>query len=77
MEYIMQEFKVVHDNSDSFVVRRNGLLARLMKSAKLVNITNGSVFYAEFTVIHPATTDQLEIIEILSGYTLDLLPIVQ
>lgn len=73
----MQEFKVVYENLDSYVVRRNGIMARLMKSPQLVNITNGAVFYAEFTIIRAATDKQFEIIRLLSGHTLDQLPIVQ
>lgn len=73
----MHEFKVIHENSDSFVVRLNGKMMRLMKSPTLINITNGAVFYAEFIVKSAATCDPLEVIELLSGHTLDQLPIVQ
>ena len=73
----MQEFKVIHDNSDSYVVRVNGKKMRLMKSPRLINLTNGAVFNAEFIIISAATCDQLEVIELLSGHTLDQLPIVQ
>lgn len=72
----MQEFKVVHDNQESYVVRLKGNLLRLMKSPKLINITNGTVFYAEYVTIKAATGKQLEVIELLSGHTLDQLPIV-
>ncbi len=70
----MQEFTVIRETEDAFVVRFNGnQIADLVKSNELINITNGCVFLADVEVTE---IDSRCVIKVKSGYTLDRLNIV-